>query len=135
MAIDLWKLPVPVPAILRGPFFKVIPKRQCEISFTIEGEDGGERWLILALESVEAFKVTYLTSLGSVDRELRTQAYGSLISIEDSGWLTDVRKNYLEYCAVARLAPKTLEHLMITFDDGPCYEFICAGFQLPAAGA
>ena len=125
----LWKMPEPATAIIRGPFFKVLPKRQCEISFSIEGEGGGEKWLVLGFDGVEAFKSTYLTSLSSIDMELRRQAYGTLISIDESPWLKKVKESYANYCVSARLAPKELLHLMITFDDGPCYEFICATFR------
>jgi len=129
MSTNLWEMPVPVTAIIRGPFFKVLLKRRCEISFSIEGENGGEKWLSLLFEGVEAFKATYLKALGSVDRELRKQAYGCLVSVEGSSWLGEVKKSYSEYCAASHQTPGELLHLMIHFDDGPCYEIICERFE------
>ena len=122
-------MPESATAIIRGPVFKVLAKRQCEISFSIEGEAGGEKWLALVFDEVETFKSTYLTSLGSLNMELRRQSYESVISIFDSPWLREVKQSNIDYCASARLIPRELQHLMITFDDGPCYEFICGAFK------
>ncbi|TAM81700.1 MAG: hypothetical protein EPN47_13260 [Acidobacteria bacterium] len=120
---------VPVASIIKGPFLKVLPKRQCEISFSIEASDGGEKVEGLLFEAVEAFKCTYLPSLGSTSQDLRRQSYGALISVGESPWLEEVKKSYGDYCSSARLVPKELHHLMITFDDGPCCEFICGAFK------
>lgn len=125
----LWQLPVSPTSIIQGPLFKVLPRRQCEISFSIEAYDGAETWISLLFDGVEAFKATYLSSLGSIDCEVRSQAYGTLISIASSVWLNDVNKSYLDYTTLARSPVKVLTHLVIYFDDGPCYEFICASFR------
>ena len=125
----LWKLPVPVTSIVKGPFLKVLPKRQCEISFSIEASDGGEKMEALLFDEVEVFKCTHLKSLGSVSQDLRRQSYGAVISVSESPWLREVKQPYIDYCASALLPPKELQHLMITFDDGPCYEFICGVFK------
>jgi hypothetical protein len=124
-------MPVRVTAIYREVSFNVLPKRQCEVSFSIEGEDGSEKWITLLFTDVEAYKCTYLTSLGSLNRDLRTEAYGKVISIGESPWLAAVNQNYHEYHKNMPPAPKTLQHLMICFDDGPCYEFICESFIPP----
>jgi hypothetical protein len=70
----------------------VLPKHQCEILFSIENEAGDEKWITLLFEGVEAFKTTYLKALGSVDREWRKQAYGCVLSVDDSTWLEEVKK-------------------------------------------
>jgi hypothetical protein len=125
----LWKLPVPATSIIKGPFLKVLPKRQYEISFSVEARDGGEKTESLLFDEVEAFKCTHLNSLGSIGQDMRRQSYGTVISISESPWLQETKQCYTDYCISARLTPKDLQHLMITFDDGPCYEFICAGFK------
>jgi hypothetical protein len=125
----LWKLPVPVTSITKGPFFKVLPKHQCEISFSVETKGDRERLEALLFDEVEAFKCTHLKALGSVDKNLRRESYGTVISIFGSPWLQEVKQCYIDYCVSARLLPKELQHLMITFDDGPCYEFICGAFK------
>jgi hypothetical protein len=125
----LYKLPVAPTAHFRGPEFKVLYQRKCEIAFSIEAEGGSEKWLALQFDGVEAFKVTYLTSLGSIDRELRSQAYGFVVSVEDSPWLAAVRASYANYSAARHRTPSELKHLAICFDDGPFYELICNTFK------
>lgn len=125
----LWKMPVPATGVMRGPNFKELPGRKCEISFSTEADDGGEKWLTLRFEDVEVFKSTHLASLGSISQDLRRQSNGSVLSISESPWLREVKECYNNYCASARLPAKDLQHLMITFDDGPCYEFICGAFK------
>lgn len=125
----LWQLDVPVTGIIRGPRFEVLPKRQCGISFSIEAEDGREKWLLLLFDGVEVYKCTYLTSLSSVPRELRTEAYGKVIAVNNSDWLAEINKYYQNYQSRRTTNPQVLRHLMINFDDGPCYEFICVNFK------
>jgi len=125
----LWKLPFPATALFGGPFLKVLAKHQCEIAFSLEPDSGSEKWLSLLFEGVEAFKCTYLTSLATIDQNLRKEAYGTLISVENSPWLTSVQGSCAEYHTAATTTPMKLHHLMICFDDGPCFEFICAGFR------
>jgi len=78
----------------------------------------------LSFENVQAFKCTHLASLGTVDPTLRNSAYGTLISVEDSSWLGEVEGAYGDYYSTMRKSPKTLQHFMICFDDGPCFEVI-----------
>jgi hypothetical protein len=52
----LWELPVPATGLIRGPDFKELPGRRCEIAFSIEAEDGSEKWLAISFEGVEVFK-------------------------------------------------------------------------------
>jgi hypothetical protein len=125
----LWKMSVSVTSIIKGPYFRVLPSRQCEVSFSIESEGGGEKTEALLFAAVEAFRCTYLTSLGAIDADLRRQSYGAVISVRESTWLDTVRESYIQYCASARLTAGKLQHLVITFDDGPCYEFICESFK------
>jgi hypothetical protein len=125
----LWKMPVPATGLIHGPDLKQLPEHKCEISFSIESEAGDEKWCKLHFDGVEAFKCTYLKSLGSIDRSLRRQSYGSVILVDESTWLEGVQKSYLDYCASAHIAPIELQHLMISFDDGPSYEFICVSFK------
>ena len=125
----LWAMPVPATAIMRGPMFKKLMGRQCEIWFSIEGEAGEEQGITLVFDGVEAFKATSMTSLGSIDRELLNQAYANLISVNASSWLAEVTRSRAKYAAASRMKPVELHHLMICFDDGPCYEFICSDFH------
>jgi hypothetical protein len=125
----LWKMQLPVSSVIRGPEFLDLGKRECEIRFSVEGEDGTEKWLALCFTGIEVWKCTYLTSLGSVNQKLRQEAYGALIRVESSSWLSDVNRSYREHFAKMPDKVKELQHLMFCFDDGPCYEFICAEFK------
>jgi hypothetical protein len=125
----LWKLPVPATAITRGPCFNVLPKRQCEISFSIDAENGGERTITLLFEGVEAFKCTYPAAIRSIGHQLFREAYANLIRLEDSPWLAEIGKARSEYHAGMPTQPRAVQHFMICFDDDPCYEIICEEFR------
>jgi len=121
MSETLWKLPVPASALLRSPAFAPLPKRQCELSFPIESDEGETR-VALLFEGVEAYKCTYLTSCSA---EMFNTAYGKLVRLGATAWLSEVLKVYSK----SSQTPKELQHLMICFDDGPCYEIICTSFK------
>jgi hypothetical protein len=125
----VWELPVPASALVRGPFFAALPKRQCEISFYLEGDDGEQKAGLL-FEEVEAYKCTYMTSR-SVD--MINIAYGKLVRLGATSWLSEVVEISQTYYKQAQKPPRALQHLMICFDDGPCWEIICVNFKrLPA---
>ena len=73
-------------------------------------------------DGVEAYKCTYLTSCSA---EMFNIAYGKLVRLAATPWLNEVLKS----CAKTSQASKELQHLMICFDDGPCYEVICVRFN------
>ena len=125
----LWKMPVPATGLIRGSNFKELPGRKCEIAFSIEAEDGSEKWLTLLFDGVEVYKCTYLTSLSSVPQDLRTEAYGRVVTVKNSDWLDKVNECYQNYHSRRTTKPMELQHLTICFDDGPCYEFICTNFK------
>jgi hypothetical protein len=54
-----------------------------------------------------------------------TLAYDTLVDLGETEWLTHVR----EQLATDADDLSELRHLMIYFDDGPCFEFICKSFQ------
>lgn len=128
MPTELWKLPVPATALVKGPIFAALPKRQCEISFYVEGNDGATPKISLLFEGVEAYKCTYLTSCSA---EMFNMAYAKLVRLRASPWLTELLKTY----GKGAYPPKELQHLMICLDDGPCYEFACLSFMVMGAGA
>ncbi len=117
---ELWKLPVPASSLIKGPVFKVLPKRQCDISFEIEGDDGQLERRGLLFDGVEAFRCTYLTSCTA---EMFSTAYGKLVRLEETNWLDELLKVYR-----GSRPSQELLHLMICFDDGPCFEIVCIGF-------
>jgi hypothetical protein len=48
---------------------------------------------------------------------------------EGDGELVHRRRPFLLSQSKDSEAPKELEHLMIFFDDDPCYEFLCTDFM------
>ena len=123
-------MPVPPTAIYQGPLFRILDKRKCEISFVYETPNREFERAVLHFHNTESFKCTYLYSLGSIDRSLRVEAYGNLVSVTTDDWLKKVTESYLEYCKIARIAPHDLQQMVIVFDDGPCFEIICTRFEL-----
>jgi len=83
--------------------------------------DSGTVRNTVVFEGVEAFRCTYLTFCSA---EMFNTAYGKLVRVETTQWLAELQS------ASARKSSRELQHLMICFDDGPCYEFICTGFQV-----
>lgn len=116
----LWKMPVPASALYCGPAFSVLPGRECQISLEYEGEDGEPGRSLLKFSGCVAFLCTFMHAL-SVDQ---LEAYGRVVSLGESEWLAEIAAR------VSRSGQESagLRHLMICFDDGPCYEFICRGF-------
>jgi hypothetical protein len=122
MPKDLWKLPVPATSLVRGPDFSALPKRQCEISFYIEKDDGDLSRIGILFDGVEAFKCTYLTSCSA---EMFNTAYAKLVCLGVTPWLGEILNTFRN----GNQPGTELRHLMICFDDGPCYEIICLGFE------
>jgi hypothetical protein len=122
MPTELWKLPVAATALVGSPRFSTLPKRQCEIAMEFEGKTGLITTTLL-FEGVEAFKCTYLTYCTA---EMFNAAYGRLIQLGTTSWLAEIHK----IAANNPRSAKDLQHLMICFDDGPCYEFICTGCSI-----
>ncbi|MGF6243464.1 hypothetical protein P3T42_005228 [Paraburkholderia sp. GAS38] len=119
---ELWQLPVPASSLLTSPEFVVLPRRECELRMSIEGEDGEPASLSLRFVGVESFKCTFMTSCTP---DMFNLAYGRLISL-DANWLDEIRRSGRKDQSTI----EALQHLMITFDDGPCYEIICRSWSV-----
>jgi hypothetical protein len=121
MKTIVWQLPVSSTAFLEpDPVFEIGIRRTITIRFSFEEEDDVRR-IELAFAGVEAFKCTHLSALDGTMLE----AYDLLVDRGQTDWLTSVQT------ATAHHGFKTepLRHLMIMFDDGPCYEIICSAFS------
>lgn len=117
-AKTIWELPVPPTAIVRGPDFSVLPRRGTKLEFSIEGPAAKETTVTLRFDDVVAYRCTYLPALTATMVEA---AYGKLVDLGATNWLTEVQR-------VIRPLNPLLRHLMICFDDGPCYELICESY-------
>jgi hypothetical protein len=118
-------MPVPPTAITRGPTFAPLPRRQCELSFYVEAEPGDKKESLL-FDGVEAYKSTYRAALSA---EMISAAYGKLVDLGESQWLGEIAPKAAGYYTKVKKTPPVLRHLAICFDDGPCFEIICAGFN------
>src|SRR5712692_3839227 len=127
MAQDLWKLEVAATALFTDPEFASLGRRQCRLSFSYEGQTADTiTSASLVFQSVEAFRCTYLSSCSA---EMFKQAYGRLVDLGQTPWLREILPLYTKFHRAYGQVAQDLRHLMICFDDGPCYEFICAGFR------
>jgi hypothetical protein len=119
---ELWRVPVPPSALLRSSEFVVLPRRECELRLAIGDDDGSPCLRVLRFSGVEVYKCTYMTSCTA---DMFNLAYGRLVAL-DSDWLAEIRTAG----RMGQASNEALQHLMITFDDGPCYEIICRSWSV-----
>jgi hypothetical protein len=124
MSDVLWELPVPSSQWTRGPSFAALMKRQCELSYFVESDDGDRKASII-FDGVEAYRCTYMTARSVA---MIRAAYDRIVRLGETEWLVEVRQAVHEFYSRRRSAPPMLQHLMICVDDGPCYEIICTTF-------
>lgn len=82
--------------------------------------DGRDTYRI-HLQGVESYKATYLWAC----TVQMCDAYDRVVDAGATTWLSEVSGELLKRGADV----SGLQHLMIYFDDGPCYEFICRSFS------
>jgi hypothetical protein len=119
MTVTLWELPAPATTV-HSATIKELSGRLTRLSISLivlrDGVDVIEHHDI-SFEGTECFTCTYMTSLTS---EMIRLAYGKLI---------DLGKTALLDQKAAKSKKSALRHLMICFDDGPCYEVVCKEFS------
>ena len=125
MIETVWTTPV-APTDLERIVFKQLGGRRCELSFRTEDSAGREAKVGTLFDGVEAYRCTYMTSLTS---EMIRLAYGKLVRLGETPWLTEVSEISAKRYRTSRQPPRKLQHLMICFDDDPCYEVICVSFE------
>ena len=114
---ELWKLPVSSTALVEEPALTKLPRRHYALSLKWEGDGDEIVGATIDFVDVEAYRVTHLYSL--TDEMIRT-AYDRLVEFAASDWLASSTLVH------RRPAGVRLRHARICFDDGPCYEFLCA---------
>lgn len=67
-----------------------------------------------------------ITHYVAIDAKWIPLAYGKVVDLGATGWLRNIRSNI----AANRIETGQLRHLMICFDDGPLFEFICESFEV-----
>jgi hypothetical protein len=103
--------------------FQKLAGRSCALA--CDDDEGGP--VRLVFEGVEAFKCTYYRAC---TLEM-VEAYDRLTDLGPTRWLDSIRQQLSGFGGDVA----ALRHLMIYFDDGPCYEFICRGFRVEEGAA
>jgi hypothetical protein len=119
MIVTLWEIPVP-PTQVETTRIEQLPKRltRLAISYVVLKDDvDAVEYHDLCFEGTELFMCTYLSSLTP---EMTRSAYGKLV---------DLGRTELRTKIAAGSQKKDIRHLMICFDDGPCYEVVCTSFS------
>ena len=125
MTETLWRLPFPSSNTV-GASFQERAGRVCALTFNEETEEAAiNNSLHIVFRGVEAYKCTYHRACTLAMINL---AYDSLVDLGETEWLTHIREQLAAYADDL----SGLRHLMIYFDDGPCFEFICRSFQTEA---
>jgi len=124
MTQTIWTLPVPSTALLHGCAFEILPRRASALRCQYENDSGDVVSLRLLFEGVQAFKCTYHEACTP---EMIKTAYDKVVDMGATEWLGSVIGQLLSY-GTQNIGE--LKHLMIYFDDGPCYEIVCRIFQV-----
>jgi hypothetical protein len=120
MNTTLWDLPVASTGFTHGPELEMRPKRAIAIRFAFDGvahDDGREKTLALVFDGTEALKVTHYNARP----EWMLVAYDRLVDLGETTWLLETRDELQRRGTSAH----DVRHLMINFDDGPCFEILC----------
>jgi hypothetical protein len=120
MAVALWTFPFPATAA-NGPSLKVLPRRGLEISFRF---DEGEA-VRMAFLDVVAFKCAYLPALTAT---MIKTSYGKLVDLGETLWRSECQ--HLSDKFLKDRPKPTIRHLQVCFDDGPCYDVLCANYEV-----
>jgi hypothetical protein len=123
VATDLWHFPHPASSIVAGPRLTVSSKRDVDLHFALSDDDGNPENFVMHFQGVEAYRCTYLTS---INVQMIRLAYAKVVRLEGSTWLNEILPVY----DATKYRRPALQHLMTCFDDGPCFEFICAAFEI-----
>jgi hypothetical protein len=117
----LWRMPVCSSGLTGVSGFRQIARRECLLVIATKENDGGDLQIIF--EGVEAYRATYYNARSL---EMVRASYDELVDLGDTDWLHEINK---------RMTPGIdrsgkLYNLLINFDDGPCYEFICRSYRV-----
>ena len=118
----VWTLPVPSTALLEFTNLTVVSPQICVIDCEYEGDDAIVS-LKLIFDEVESYRVTFHEACNS---EMINLSYDVVADVGSSDWLSLVALSIKGHGGNAQ----GIRHLMIYFDEGPGYEFICRAFRV-----
>jgi len=119
MPTELFKLPFPSSGRSHEDF-KEMGGHRCLLAchYSADGSDA----VNLVFDGVESYKATFDKACTV---EMIRAAYDRVVDLGATAWLDEVSSELSQHGADR----SGLQHLMIYFDDGPCYEFVCRSFS------
>ena len=119
----IFKLPVASTFLFQGPKLVELPRRNYALVCEFESDNvSNVERLVLFFEQTEAVRVTFHNSC---DSYLIQNAYDRVINLGKTEWLQEIRRRN----AHDEKLLEGLKHFALYVDDGPTFEFVCAGFQ------
>ena len=94
------------------------PKRQSTVTVSDSDSKKEDKF---SFSGIAALTVTYHDAC----TEEMVRAYDQLVELTDSDWLCETKKK-LER---TRSSAVGLRHFRLYVDDGPCFDFICEGYE------
>jgi hypothetical protein len=119
----VWECPVASTAFTEGVTLKLLPKREYVLRFSYENDEDSLDYVALHFLKVVAFRCTHLPALTA---EMVQCSYDKLADLGETPWLKEAQARV----ANCKVQLGQIRHLQITFDDGPCYEFLCESHTL-----
>ena len=116
----LWETPSPSSGFIDGIRSKNSPGVLASSRSVLKSRMATSQTCELRFHDVAALRCTYLPALSA---DLIRSAYDKLVDIRSSAWLSEAN-------SIRPDAQESLRHLRICFDDGPCFEFLCRGFDI-----
>jgi uncharacterized protein (DUF433 family) len=121
----LWTLPVAPTSLTAEPVLTLLPRRTYQLRLEW-GSAQDPVTCALEFRGVISQCTTFLFGLseGMLDSD-----YGRLVDMGSSDWLAKATATPRR-----ELQGKSIRHLRISFDDGPCYEFLCESHSIGFEG-
>lgn len=118
----LYELPITSTRIASEVIFEKLLGRRCSLTYEFE-ENGRHVRECILFTGIEGFRCTYFAA---IDPEIISIAYDRVVDFGKSDWLHEIISN-LQH---ANADSHGLRHLVVYFDDGPAYEFICRDLRV-----
>ncbi len=118
---------MPSTAFTKDVCIKMLAGKDCCIEFEYENSSNNYEIEVckILFTDVEAYKCTFLPSLTTKMLDY----YDKLVEIENTDWLKESINSQKRWNLPLSSNPETTRHLIICFDDGPCFEFLCRSFE------
>lgn len=122
---ELWKLPLPTGSVIQEPHLERLEDRVAVLGWVYQASNQPRQFVhqMLLFWGVRAARWTRESGCAL---EMVLGANGSLVDVGETEWLSEVKRNILNY---ARNSPPELRHLRNFVDGSGCFEFLCESFE------